>query len=179
MIERPLDNEVEKLKSDKLDKTGTAEDSDKLGGQNASYYKTTVMTAKGHVFNSAVSTITGHGVVTVFFLPVGIAKLVFSIQITTAASSDETNVFDFGLNRDLLTNTFGMPRITPMEGGVCRFYRDGVIESGLTEYGGTFLVYNQFWKFSRMYNTDGYAGAWPSSMYAVGDRIEGVCYGTY
>lgn len=175
VIKRPLESEI----AEKLGKAETAADSAKLDGQVADYYKATVMTAKGSLLNSDESAITGHGTAMIILHPGRIAEIVFSIKITNAPSETETNVFNFGLNRDILTNKYGVPRITPIEGGVCRFIKDRAINDNMTEYGGTFQTYIQFWKPARIYDVSGDAGAWPTRMFAVGDRIEGVCYGTY
>lgn len=156
-----------------------AQDSAKLGGKAPEYYamnKTYV--CNGMIFNGLSSAIEGVGACTIVCRPGGLAEVHFAVTITQAPASSETDVFDFGLNRDIL-HIKEAPQITPIAGGVATYLRDAKLDSNLFGKSGTFEVEGQFWKPARVYNDDGSAGSWPSSMFAVGMVIIGTCFGTY
>ena len=156
-----------------------AKDSAKLGGKAPEYFtanKTSV--CNGMVFNGLSSAIEGVGACTIVCRPGGLAEVHFAVTITQAPASSETDVFDFGLNRDIL-HIKEAPQITPIAGGVATYLRDGKLDSSLYGKSGTFEVEGQFWKPARIYNDIGSAGSWPSSMFAAGVVIVGVCFGTY
>ena len=134
----------------------------------------------GHLWNSATGdTIMGHGTATVDIAPNGIARIDFSIQVTTAGTN--RSQFTHGLNRDLMTDFNGnIPRITPIDGGICTFYNaDGTMNLGQMGYGGVMRATQQFWNPARIYQPDGGdIGGWEETQFAVGYRIIGTCYGT-
>lgn len=192
--------EVSQLKDDKLDKTGTAADASKLGGVAASNYALKTDTApdssklggkapeyytenksyvcKGMIFNALNSTIEGIGTCTIISRPNGLAELHFAVTISNAPASSEVNVFSYGLNRDILRKK-GAPNITPLSGGIAEYIKNGQLDADIFGYGGTFEAESQFWKPSRAYNNTGSVGGWPTSRFAVGMVITGMCFGTY
>lgn len=192
--------EVSQLKDDKLDKTGTAADASKLGGVAASNYALKTDTApdssklggkapeyytenksyvcKGMIFNALNSTIEGIGTCTIISRPNGLAELHFAVTISNAPASSEVNVFSYGLNRDILREK-GAPNITPLSGGIAEYIKNGQLDADILGYGGTFEAESQFWRPSRVYNVTGSVGVWPTSKFAVGMVITGMCFGTY
>lgn len=93
-------------------------------------------------------------------------------------------MFNWGLNRDLLKSADKsidgeIPTIQPLSGGVCMYYRSNEIYDSANGIAGCHNRNENFWQFARMYETSGSIGGWPTSQFNVGDRIKGVCFGTY
>lgn len=137
--------------------------------------------ASGFLWNggTANSTIQGHGTATVDIAPNGIARIDFSLRVTTAGTIAAQ--YYHGLNRDLLTaNNPAIPQITPLFGGICTIYDvEGRVHDGYMDWGGLMSPYgDQFWLPTRIYTTGGNYGGWGEDRFAEGMRIIGTCYGT-
>ena len=126
------------------------------------------------------SNIEGYGVATIS-LRNGIARIDLFVRITQ--NSDTTEVFNYGINRDLFKSAIGNIEITPVEKGVFTFYNSsGVLNIDRTGYGGSPENINrdsQFWGIGRMHNIAGTVGGWPTVQLPVNTMIVGTIYGTY
>ena len=126
------------------------------------------------------SNIEGYGTATIS-LRNGIARIDFFVRITQ--NSDNTEVFNYGINRDLFKSAIGNVEVTPVEKGVFTFYNSsGALNIDRTGYGGTPDNINrdsQFWGIGRMHNTAGIVGGWPTVQFPVNTMIVGTIYGTY
>lgn len=131
----------------------------------------------GLILNSDGGTISGCGIA-IITLSNGIARIDFSLMIETA---DENSHSYWGINRDYFRTLTGKI-ISVKEGGVLTYYKpDGTINADRQGYGGAFVVANQFWKPARVYKSgSNYAlGSWSDTLFPVGTRMVGTCYGSY
>lgn len=128
----------------------------------------------GWILNSANSGLSGHGIANIVIFR-KLAKIDFIIQITTSSTS---STFQYGINRDILQLSAGVPIITPVNSGTLQYFRNGSLVTSLMGYGGTLEARSQFWTPARIYTTDGKIGSWPETQFQVGDILSGACYGT-
>ena len=145
-----------------------------------------IYTVGGRIINSASDTTEGYGIATIT-LQNGIARIDFEAKITTAGTAT-TQLFDWGLNRDILKNKEPLiPTITPVKGGTAIYFNGSGSAMVATGVGGSmglagdFNVVNQFWTPARMYLKEESvnAGSWPSNYFATDTIIVGTCFGTY
>lgn len=129
----------------------------------------------GEVWNSNAGTVKGRGSIDVT-LTGGIARIDFDIKIT--ASGTDGNEFLQGINAYLLQAVESrLPYITPIHGGWWKSSSD----NPSTDYGSVFEVDYEFWKPARYYDASNVNahGAWAENQFSSGQRIFGVCFGTY
>ena len=134
----------------------------------------------GTILNSNGGTIKGAGTAMITMAN-GIARIDFALMIDVA---DTVSHNDWGINRDFFTAIVGKT-ITPSFGGVFTYFtNEGIINSDRQGYGGAFSNVGQFWKPARIYkastNPDAYStGSWADTLFPVGTRMVGTCFGTY
>lgn len=136
----------------------------------------------GWLISGQNSPIKSYGTGTITLYETGVAKIDFVQTITTGDTS--TSNFTWGIDSGFLNTFFGttLPSITPYNlfSGVGTFYKsDGTVDAGSTQNGGTFQKVLTYWIPSRNYGTGGNRGGWPPSMFPVGSKIVGTCYGTF
>lgn len=109
----------------------------------------------------------------------GVAEIQYTLKFETGGSS--TTNFKWGIlpaNLKALNNN--LPDITAVSGGVGMLYKsNGSLETELNAYGGSHDAQGGYWVFSRVYDTSGHRGSFPSNAGATGSYWVGTCYGTY
>lgn len=108
------------------------------------------------------------------------ATINFYSQIVTAGSV--SSIYDVGISVSALRSlNSSIPSMTVSNGGIIHYYTSaGALNTNLEGYGGlgNGNTTNNYWQFSRVYDTNGNIGSWPDSSYTSGIRITGVLYGT-
>lgn len=133
--------------------------------------KGTILTSDG--------TARGSGTATVHITPDGIARIDYAVAITESGTVE--NSYSVGLDIALLrAANQNIPAITPINGGICVYYKaDGILNVEKTQYGGFHAswINNGRWSLGRVYSADGQDGSWPDTGFVVGQTIVGTCYG--
>ena len=136
---------------------------------------------RGRLISGYNLAIAGYGSATLTLFETGIAKIDF-VQTITIADSSASN-FNWGIDKGMFNTFFGvtLPEITPANAydGVATYYNSsGNLLLSAVENGGTFERHNGYWTPARTFETNR-IGGWPPSMFPVGSKIVGTCYGTF
>lgn len=137
-----------------------------------------IKVVSGKILDASGDTTEGVGIATLLFHPNGVVEIDFSVKITVAGSASASNVFSWGINRNLISPE---RTVIPKSGGVMTLYREGAIELTRNFYGGTADCGGSsgadYWTFARVYLDAGTVGKWSTTAVKADDIIIGTCYG--
>ena len=137
-----------------------------------------IKVVSGKILDASGDTIEGVGTATLLFHPNGVVEIDFSVKITVAGSASASNVFSWGINRNLISPE---RTVIPKSGGVMTLYREGAIELTRNGYAGTADCGGSsgadYWTFARVYLDAGTVGKWSTTAVKADDIIIGTCYG--
>lgn len=136
----------------------------------------------GQILNEQHSLIYGIGTADITIFHNTLAKIDINCKTSPIVNDNGTidtdSLFTYGINRDIFTDSYGVPFITPLKGGSCIILNasEGTLDNEGMGWGGSWQAIDQFWVPARVYTDDGIIGAWPASS-MKNKRLIGTCYG--
>ena len=128
------------------------------------------------LINASNDTVAGNGTASIEVYPNKTFVAHFEAKLNAAGTGTS---YSWGINADAFKTTCGLTSMTPVAGGVARFYTSsGAIDTNSQGAGGTFTKNGQFWTPARNYNGTS-VGGWDSGHFASGQYISGTVYGTW